>query len=1148
MNKPQNPNQTLIQLILRAQLLAQQDVRSDKGYAMLITSIVSIVMLSVLAAYMTMTNLSKSSTNAYVDGTNSFYAAESGLNKRAQQFREKFANYVNPSGTVPTATGSTAVTAANISNCFRISVNATVSATNDFECRNYPFRYNNNIASVNAAGGGTVLSEGDNNRNTSNYVAHTFVAPKQDYAATPPSVIIIPSGEPYTGLRALEYQYTVYATATKRNDTGAIAPSFTAEQKEAKNRVVKETGDQALITLYDAEQARVDALNNASSATNSGTNSVLQMNFRSRVVPLFQFAAFYDGDLEMNSSSNMTLGGRVHTNANFYVRPVASDANVSTTFLSSITAKGDIYNRVDASNSLAYTSAARVLMLGTSCAIVTNCRDLPAFGASTTDSARGATDKISALELNAFGSKVKDGASGIVRLETPPPGFLRKRNYYDSWTGNTTTTTNNSGEYYSRADMRLEMLPDRDANITTPAPWTRNRGIIPFNFTSITSVAGAANTCTTTLPAKDSATGGVPTLANDPAANYIDPDRNNPRTTGSLLTNLHCNVFSKGQLQSLRQPVMVLTDLNQPTVALRTLAVTVPAGTIDPSEPAILGRPATLPPLPTITATDPTKDAILRALQVAIVSTPAPIELQTLGNTAVNASAFGSTFSTLINNAHIPALSDADRNALNLATPNAIAALRNAWFLPAPIQRIEHNQTAVNIAPNIRNSGFYDGRERRWMTMLQTNIASLSVWNRDGIYVEASAVASGTTANIDTDVRTAYATNPAMQDAAFNAVFSDTVPGANFGNGLAFDRASTVPTTPKGLQALGLGSVDTTEGGLVFHATVSDDLNGDGAMTAANDVSLDVNNPIMKRDAVGTLVGADNQPVTATNLAVTIDYPRKYRNATTIPAGTAAVPAPRPASPFGFAFNGGDYLPGPLTLVTDQPIYVQGNFNNNGRDQTPDATTGVNVPDPNRLPASIIGDVITVLSNQCLNQDTANGSTPTATNHLGTPVGQIKCGLPKSLTGSVNIGIGLTSGQSYYTVTTPMAVNAAFLSNTDRSNGNLGTRRDDGTGRRFSGGLNNYMRMLERWNTTAVQANGQFFNYSGSFVSLGIPTESSGAYNGGSNVASFGNNNYYNIPQRNFNFDSKFEVFSTLPPLPPRAVYLQQEVFKRSYN
>ena len=1147
MNKPQNPNQTLIQLILRAQLLAQQDVRADKGYAMMMTSIISIVMLSMLAAYTTMTNLSKSSTNAYIDGTNTFYAAESGLNKRAQELREKFADYATPVGTVPGSSTSGAITAANISNCFAISVDALVAATDDFECRNYKFKYNNNIAAVKGQNTDIVLKEQDNNKNSVEYIAHTFVAPQQNYALNPPIPSTIPPGETYAGLRALEYRYTVYATATKPNTTNAIKPNFTPGEIAAKAKTTKTPADAALTLLYDAKQAAADKANTIDAASSSSSNSVLQMDFKSRIVPLFQFAAFYDGDLEMTSSSNMTLGGRVHTNANLYVQPSNNDPNVSTTFLAPVTAVGSIYNRVDAI-ATASGSITRMLLTGTTFA------NFPPLGASTTDLTRGATDPLSTSELNVFTNRVRTGATGVTRLNTPPPGFLRKRNYYGSWTGNINTATNNSGEYYAKADMRLEMVPDRDVTSFAASPWTRNRAIIPFNFTSITSVAGAANTCTTTLPAKDPATGGVPTLANDPAANYIDPDRNNPRSTGTLLTNLHCNRFSKGQLQSLRQPVLVLTDLNQPNVALRTPLAIVPAGTTDPSEPAILGRPA-LPAIPaglSVAVTAPanitTRNIILRALQVALASTPSPVTLDILNKPFSDAAYTGpigtpgrdfkDEFTRLLGT--VPTIVPvADQNILtaNATIPNSIAALQNAWFLPAPIQRIEHNQAAVNIAANARNSGFYDARERRWMTMLQTNIASLSVWNRDGLYVN-STDAAGT---LDDTLTTRYQTSVATRDAAF-------VAGTNSTNGLAFDRTpvASIPaaTTPRGLQTLGLGSIDNTEGGLVFHATVSDDLDGDGVMSAANDVSLDVTNPVMKTNAIGTLVGADNQPVTATNPAVIVDYPRKYRNPAMSTAGAILLPA----SPFAFAFNGGNYLPGPLTLVTDQPIYIQGDFNNNGASQAPSPLTGVNVPDPNRLPASIIGDVITALSNQCLNQDTVNGSTPTATNHLGTPIGQIKCGLPKQLTGSVNIPIGLTSGQSYYTVTAPTAVNAAFLSNTNRSNGNFGAGRNDGTGLRFSGGINNYMRMLERWNTTNIQANGQFFNYSGSFVSLGTPIESSGLYSGGNPSGSFLANNYYNIPQRNFNFDTNFDNFGTLPPLPPRAIYLQQEVFKRSNN
>ena len=249
-------------------------------------------------------------------------------------------------------------------------------------------------------------------------------------------------------------------------------------------------------------------------------------------------------------------------------------------------------------------------------------------------------------------------------------------------------------------------------------------------------------------------------------------------------------------------------------------------------------------------------------------------------------------------------------------------------------------------------------------------------------------------------------------------------------------------------------------------------------------------------------------------------YPRMYANSTA-----------SAQSPFGFAFNGGDYLPAPLTLVTDQSIYVQGNFNNNGVTQS---TSAPNIPDPNRLPASIIGDTITNLSNQCLNNSTT--SVATITNHLGVPKGQLNCGLPRAATGSVDVKVPVATGTAptYYDVTGPTAVNAAYLSYTPRSNGNLGVGRGFGGTIQFSGGVNNYMRMLENWGGT------QYFNYSGSFISLGAPLEYSGNY--------LGSGTYYWIPVRNFNFDTNFNSFSNMPPLAPRVIYLHQDIFKRSYN
>ncbi|GGM38870.1 hypothetical protein GCM10008956_14170 [Deinococcus arenae] len=54
------------------------------------------------------------------------------------------------------------------------------------------------------------------------------------------------------------------------------------------------------------------------------TEANVEMEFQSRLVPLFQFAAFYTDDLEINPGAPMTLNGRVHTNKDLYLAPVQS--------------------------------------------------------------------------------------------------------------------------------------------------------------------------------------------------------------------------------------------------------------------------------------------------------------------------------------------------------------------------------------------------------------------------------------------------------------------------------------------------------------------------------------------------------------------------------------------------------------------------------------------------------------------------------------------------------------------------------------------------------------------------------------------------------------------------------------------------------
>jgi hypothetical protein len=167
-------------------------------------------------------------------------------------------------------------------------------------------------------------------------------------------------------------------------------------------------------------------------------------------------------------------------------------------------------------------------------------------------------------------------------------------------------------------------------------------------------------------------------------------------------------------------------------------------------------------------------------------------------------------------------------------------------------------------------------------------------------------------------------------------------------------------------------------------------------------------------------------------------------------------------------------------VATDQAIYLQGDYNNIGKQS-----------------AAVMGDTIMVLSNACWD-DTLGVKGPT-TNECG-----------RATAGSRGNATNTT-------------INAAFLARTDVSNPTV-------TPAKYSGGLHNMMRFLESWN-------GINFNYTGSLVSIGSPAEFSGAFN----------TSYYRPPIRNWSYDASFNQFNLLPPLSPRVIYLQQQVFGRKY-
>lgn len=217
-----------------------------------------------------------------------------------------------------------------------------------------------------------------------------------------------------------------------------------------------------------------------------------------------------------------------------------------------------------------------------------------------------------------------------------------------------------------------------------------------------------------------------------------------------------------------------------------------------------------------------------------------------------------------------------------------------------------------------------------------------------------------------------------------------------------------------------------------------------------------------------------------------------------------------------------------LTIVSDEAVYVRGDYNLNGDDP---ATTGIT---EEWRPAAVMSDSVNVLSN-AWKLDDSNGRAYVS-------------GLPTTV-----INYNDASDRRSAIETT---MNVAFLSGTEITGGENGAAYQENNIN--SGGVNNYPRFHEHWGDTNVPAGGQdcdatygvaqtrhCFNYRGSFVSLNEPRRINSDFCGSYNVT---NCNIYTPPVRNWDYDTRFNDAANLPPLTPRAVYLRQELFRRDFD
>ena len=197
-----------------------------------------------------------------------------------------------------------------------------------------------------------------------------------------------------------------------------------------------------------------------------------------------------------------------------------------------------------------------------------------------------------------------------------------------------------------------------------------------------------------------------------------------------------------------------------------------------------------------------------------------------------------------------------------------------------------------------------------------------------------------------------------------------------------------------------------------------------------------------------------------------IDSVYVYNNA---PSDSSDLPSVRVAN--------GSVLPSQgLTVVTPDPLYVLGNYNATGS-----ALGSTNTA--NTAPAALIGDALTILSTSW--SDSYNSSTSLSSRNAGSTT-----------------------------------VNAATLEGIVEST-KVGNKKY------YSGGVENFLRLLENWS-------GDTLTYNGSIV---VMFDSQYATNFWQSPGI-----YYNVPTRNWGFDVRFsQSQNNLPPLFPSAPVMMRQ-------
>ena len=281
---------------------------------------------------------------------------------------------------------------------------------------------------------------------------------------------------------------------------------------------------------------------------------------------------------------------------------------------------------------------------------------------------------------------------------------------------------------------------------------------------------------------------------------------------------------------------------------------------------------------------------------------------------------------------------------------------------------------------------------------------------------------------------TVYDNSVAPAVVAGSTVLGNTIGTITYHGG---STPSTVSTSSTGNSSYQTALFNTMSGALTFGQSLQD--NREGATVALTQLNVgNITSSLSTGGALSTYTSAFNQVIYITDQSASTGNERAIQliNGSQLPA------------------NG-------LTIASDNPVYVQGDYNT-GTNPPSDSgnTSQPNASNYTRQPASIVADAVDILSNAWTNAE--------STNSEGT-----------------RVAINTT-------------VNAAIMS------GNVPTGSN---GDNYSGGAENFPRFLEDWGAAT-------FTYYGSMVNLFASQQATGVW---------GSSNVYTPPTRAWHFDTNFE-------------------------